>query len=303
MFKFTAVSTKPLIIPVFVPHLGCPHRCSFCDQKIITGVECPSPDSIEKTVNEYLGFSKKRERTEISFYGGSFTAIPHQVMMKYIDKGVEFIDKRVVDALRCSTRPDAVSEEIVDVLKKHRFETVELGVQTLSDELLKKMERGHSASDSFAAVNRLKRNGIKTGAQFMTGYPDESNEDFESTLNALKELAPDFIRIYPFVPLVGSLIGKKIKNGEKRMIPVEKIIDRTAEMFHEAMRQNIPVIRIGLPLSEGMPDIYPHNLFQVVVAKAIENLAKNGEREFDIPDEWETSFSMARKRYSDIERK
>jgi len=300
MFRFTAVSQKPLIIPVFIPNMGCPNLCTFCNQKIVTGVEVPSLDDVERTVEEYLSFSKKRKRTEISFYGGSFTAIPKETMMSYISKGVEFIDKKKVDALRCSTRPDAVDENTVRILKENHFETVELGVQTMSEALLMKMKRGHTAQDVFKSVEIIKNNGIRTVLQFMTGYPDESAEDIEITIDCLENLKPDFIRIYPFIPLEGSEMFHEISSGRKELIQKEEVIERTVSLFLEAMKLDIPVIRIGLPVSSSMPDIYPHNLSQVVVGRAIERLATEGETLFDLPSEWMTSFFTARKKFPQI---
>ncbi len=300
MFRFTAATQKPLIIPIFVPNMGCPNLCTFCNQKIVTGVLEPSLDDVERTVEEYLSFSKKRKRTEISFYGGSFTAIPIETMMAYISKGAEFVEKMTVDALRCSTRPDAVDEKTVKILKENHFETVELGVQTMSESLLVKMKRGHSSDDVLKSVGIIKNNGMKTGLQFMTGYPDESAEDVEITVDYLKNLSPDFIRIYPFIPLEGSEMFEEISSGRKELIPTQEVIERTVSLFLEAMKLNIPVIRIGLPVSSSMPDIYPHNLSQVVVGRAIERLATEGETLFDLPSEWMTSFFMARKKFPQI---
>lgn len=300
MFRFAAVTQKPLIIPIFVPNMGCPNLCTFCNQKIVTGVSEPSLDDVERTVEEYLSFSKKRKRTEISFYGGSFTAIPKETMMAYISKGAEFVEKMTVDALRCSTRPDAVDEKTVKILKENHFETVELGVQTMSESLLVKMKRGHSAEDVLKGVGIIKNNGITAGLQFMTGYPDESVEDVEITIDSLKNLKPDFIRIYPFVPLEGSEMFEEISSGRKELIQKEEVMERTVSLFLEAMKLNIPVIRIGLPVSSSMPDIYPHNLSQVVVGRAIERLATEGETLFDLPSEWMTSFFTARKKFPQI---
>ncbi|MGI6394586.1 MAG: radical SAM protein [bacterium] len=300
MFKFIVASEKPLIIPVFVPHLGCPNICMFCNQKIISGVEIPTLGDIEKNVKEYLSFSKKREKTEISFYGGSFTAIPFETMMSYIAKGAEFIESGLIDSLRCSTRPDTISEKIADTLKKNHFETVELGVQTMSGRLLEKMKRGHTVEDVFKATQILKKYKLKTVLQFMTGYPDETKDDIAATLNSLKELSPDFLRIYPFVPLEGSGIFKEIENHGKTLVPANEVIERTVSVFIEAMKQNIPVIRIGLPIVENSVSPYPHNLLQVVVSRAIERLAENGVQLFDIPKEWLSCFRVASKKYKTI---
>ncbi|HNW81462.1 MAG TPA: radical SAM protein [bacterium] len=300
MFRFTGINDKPLIIPVFIPHLGCPNMCAFCDQRLISGIEEPSLENIEKSVKDYLGWSKKREKTEISFYGGSFTAIPFEKMMQYIKKGVEFIDNGSVNVLRCSTRPDAIDIGIAKILKENHFETVELGVQSLSNNLLKKMNRGHTVDDVFNAVRILRKEGLKTVVQLMAGYPYESESDFNITLLKLKKLKPDALRIYPFVPIENTEIYSQIKEGIVKKVLPDHVIDRTAKIFIASMSESIPVIRIGLHMTSGIPDIYPHNLYQIVICRAVEKLAADGETEFEMPENMITGFNMAKKKYPQI---
>lgn len=297
MFTFVAQKQKPLIIPVFIPHLGCKRQCAFCNQIDVTGVREPTLDDVENAVKSYLSWSKKRERTEISFYGGTFTALPHEKMMNYIRKGVEFVENGTVNALRCSTRPDEIDEERVEILKNSHFEIVELGVQSMSERLLEKMRRGHSAECVGKAVKLLKNAGISVGLQFMTGFPCETDEDVGISCDALSFLCPDFIRIYPFVPLKNTPVEREISSGSVQMYGVETILERTVTLFLAAMKLEIPVVRIGLPQSSDVPEIYPANLFQVVAADAIKRLAKEGETEFFIPDNFETSFNMAKKEF------
>lgn len=302
MFKFIENKERPLIIPIFIPHLGCPNQCAFCNQKVVTGVVEPDPQSIDNVVEEYLSWSKPREKIEVSFFGGSFTAIDHNIMMSYIKKGRELVEKGSVHSLRCSTRPDAVDEKTARILKENGFEAVEIGAQSLSDKLLKKMGRGHSSDDVFKAVSILKEQRIKTGVQFITGYPYETGEDTQKTMSEFSKLKPDFIRIYPFVPLPQTEIAKEIESGKIAQIDVEVVIDRSVNLFLEAMKNEIPVIRIGLPQSDDVPDIYPHNLSQVVIQRTIEKLAQDGEQEFILPEKWITPFNMAKKNYSEIKR-
>ena len=297
MFKFVAATQKPLIIPVFIPHLGCKRQCAFCNQRDVTGVTEPTLEDVENAVKSYLSWSKPRERTEISFYGGTFTAIGREKMMNYIRKGVEFVENGSVNALRCSTRPDEIDEERAEILKNNYFEVVELGVQSMSESLLEKMKRGHDSETVFNSVKILKKCGISVGLQFMTGFPYETDEDVKISCDALSVLRPDFIRIYPFVPLKNTPVEREISIGTARMDSVETILERTVTLFLAAMKLEIPVIRIGLPQSSDVPEIYPANLFQVVVAKAISRLAKEGETEFCIPDNFETSFNMAKKEF------
>ena len=297
MFKFVAATQKPLIIPVFIPHLGCKRLCAFCNQRDVTGVTEPTLEDVETAVKSYLSWSKPRERREISFYGGTFTALPREKMMSYIRKGLEFVENGSVNALRCSTRPDEIDEERTGILKNSRFEVVELGVQSMSESLLEKMKRGHSAGCVENAVKLLKNAGISVGLQFMTGFPYETDEDVKISCDALSILRPDFIRIYPFVPLKNTPVEREISSGTVQMHSIETVLERTVTLFLAAMKLEIPVIRIGLPQSSDVPEIYPANLFQVVVAKAISRLAKEGETEFLIPENFETSFNMAKKEF------
>ncbi|MBQ4437990.1 radical SAM protein [bacterium] len=301
MFKFVAATQKPLIIPVFIPHLGCKRQCAFCNQRDVTGVTEPTLEDVESAVKSYLSWSKPRERREISFYGGTFTALSHEKMMNYIRKGVEFVENGSVDALRCSTRPDEIDEERTGILKNNHFEVVELGVQSMSESLLEKMKRGHDAETVFKSVEILKKFGISVGLQFMTGFPYETDEDVKISYDALSVLRPDFIRIYPFVPLKNTPVEREISTGTVQMKSVETILERTVTLFLAAMKLEIPVIRVGLPQSSDVPEIYPANLFQVVVAEAISRLAKEGETEFCIPDNFKTSFNMAKKRFPFID--
>lgn len=303
MFKFVAATQKPLIIPVFIPHLGCKKLCAFCNQRDVTGVTEPTLEDVETAVKSYLSWSKPRERTEISFYGGTFTALPREKMMNYIRKGVEFVENGTVNALRCSTRPDEIDEERAEILKNSHFETVELGVQSMSEKLLEKMRRGHSSECVENAVKLLKNAGIAAGLQFMTGFPYETDEDVEISCASLSVLKPDFIRIYPFVPLKNTPVEREISSGSVQMYGVETILERTVTLFLAAMKLEIPVVRIGLPQSSDVPEIYPANLFQIVVAEAISRLAEEGETEFCIPDNFETSFNMAKKEFPFIGRK
>lgn len=295
MFKFTVSGEKPLIIPIFIPHLGCRERCAFCNQREITGVTQPLPEEIDKTVADYLSWSKPRKRCEISFYGGSFTALPRDLMRSYAERAFKFVGNGVADALRCSTRPDAIDGNIVSELIRFQFETVELGVQSMSDGLLLKMVRGHTADDVVKSVDLLKKSLIKVGLQFMVGFPGESDADIAASVGSLGKLRPDFIRIYPFVPLAGTRIFRELENGLAKMPSISEILERTTTLFTEAARLQIPVIRIGLPQAEGVPEIYPKNLFQVVVKLAVERLAARGETDFVLPRAWETSFNMARR--------
>ncbi len=299
-FKTVILSEKPLIIPIFIPHLGCKFKCSFCNQNAVSGKEMPQQDDIEKTVDSYLSWSKKRKITELSFFGGSFTDIPKKFMDFYIEKGRNLVEEKKIDRLRCSTRPDAISREISDLLKNNYFHTIELGVQTFSETLLKKMNRPTPIKSIETALNLLRRNGLKVVFQLMSGFPDETERDIDITIEYLKNLKPDAIRIYPFVPLKETEIFKKLNLKQKNLVSTEIVLNRSAKIFLETQKMKIPTIRIGLPLEKDIPKIYPDNLAQVVVAKAFEMMVKKGEKEFFIQKSFETPFFMTKKKYPEI---
>ncbi len=294
VFKGVVPTRKPLIIPVFIPHIGCPNRCAFCNQRAVTGVKKVSVDDVERSVREYLGWSRKRTRTELSFYGGTFTALPQEYFDKMVRKGFELVESGMVDALRCSTRPDAVNEEKAKRLADSGFETVELGVQTFSQSLLERMRRGHSFDAAQKAFEILKKSRLSVGFQFITGYPGETESEFEETLMSLDKSSPDFIRIYPFVPLPETDVSREIEAGRSELQPVAQVIERSARVFVAAQRKGIPVIRIGLPQATDVPKIYPENLSQVVIAKALGMVWASGEKIL-IPQVWKSQYNMAKK--------
>ncbi|MFO7736414.1 MAG: radical SAM protein, partial [bacterium] len=199
---FSRKNRPPMIIPVFIPHMGCPHRCLFCNQNIVTSSRVIHTEDIKKIVHSYLSWkSIKRKKIELSFYGGSFTALPEKTMKEYIKTGEKIIDGTEVDCLRCSTRPDAISHKKAEYLKNHNFHTVELGVQSFSDRLLSEMKRGHDSNSVIKAFHILKEKGLSVCYQFMTGFPGETLKDIEISIETLKKYTPDFVRIYPFAPL------------------------------------------------------------------------------------------------------
>jgi len=293
VFHGIAPGERPLIVPVFVTHRGCPHRCAFCDQEVVAG-KGDAPDEMPAIVTRYREWSAGDRPVALSFYGGSFTALPEAEMKVYLAAGKKLLAQGLVGALRCSTRPDAIDAAKARFLKESGFSTVEIGAQTMSDALLGAMERGHTAADTRRAVEILKAAGLSVVLQFMSGYPEETPEDIAVTCRALAELHPDAIRIYPFTPLDDTKIAERLQRGETRFDP-ETAIDRAADLFLAAQEAGIPTIRIGLPKENLAGSPYPDNLAQVVMAEALVKVAARGEREFHIPVSWRTSLAIARR--------
>jgi len=237
-------------ISIFVPHIGCPHKCSFCNQNIITGQDAaPTPDDVKKTVETALrqnGFEY-----EIAFFGGSFTAIDRNYMVSLLETAYEYVKKYdCVTGIRISTRPDCIDEEIISVLKQYGVTSIELGAQSMNNDVLLKNMRGHTADDVKKAAELIKKNGVQLGLQMMTGlYGTTPQLDIETAKELIK-LKPETVRIYPTVVLENTYLARLYK--EKKYIPfdVDKSVEICAEIVPLFNENNIKIIRMGLHSSE-----------------------------------------------------
>ena len=185
-----------MIIPFFIPHSGCPHQCVFCNQKNITGRQAPvRPETIARTIVDYCQTRTQQEPVQIAFYGGSFTALPREEQKAYLEAAQPFIRSGMIECIRLSTRPDYINQDILSLLKAHHVRIVELGAQTLNDEVLIRSGRGHTATDTIHAVKLLKEYGFIVGLQLMIGLPGDSASSFANTVSGIIDLKPDFVRI------------------------------------------------------------------------------------------------------------
>ncbi|MDU2159667.1 MAG: radical SAM protein, partial [Veillonella sp.] len=191
---------KPFgMIPFFIPHVGCPYVCTFCNQSRITGqsgISHLTPDYIKKTITEYVGSKRNDKFWEVAFYGGSFTAIHRDLQHTLLAPTYEMLQQDIIDGIRCSTRPDAVGDEAISLLQSYGVKTVELGVQSMNDGILVDAKRGHTAQEVVEAVVRLKQRGMTVGVQLLPGLKGETWETILETAIAVVKLEPDFVRIY-----------------------------------------------------------------------------------------------------------
>ena len=237
---------KHINVALFVPDEGCPHRCSFCNQKTISGktkrLEINDIDSAVETALRSADCNKG----EIAFFGGSFTAIDRDYMISLLKRAKMYIDNGLFAGIRISTRPDCISEEILDVLKLYGVTSIELGCQSMDDEVLRLNNRGHSAEDVVKAAGLIKAYGFEFGVQMMTGLYGDTDETAVETAKKLIALSPDTARIYPTVVLENTELERLYKSGEYKPQTVEEAAEICSEllmMFHE---NNIRVIRVGL---------------------------------------------------------
>lgn len=242
------MSKKHITIPVFIPHSGCPHQCVFCNQWRVTGVtEKISPESVHDIIRKYLSaVSESVEKIELAFFGGSFTAIPVSEQICFLSLVQPYIKQGAIDSVRISTRPDYIDIPGLELLQKSGVRTVELGVQSFSDEVLNASGRGHDSGQVIEAVTLLKKYGFRVGIQLMPGLPGDTYET--SVMSALKtiELVPDDVRIYPAVVLKDTKLEKMF--NEKKFIPltIEETVDLCSVMYGMFHEKGINVIRMGL---------------------------------------------------------
>ena len=249
------MSGKHTNIALFVPHAGCPHQCSFCNQKSISGSVKPlEPAEIDRAVEVALAGSGKG--MEIAFFGGSFTAIEQSYMRSLLERASKYIDNDRITGIRISTRPDAVDDEICKTLKFYGVTAAELGAQSMDDEVLRLNRRGHTAQDVARASELIKAAGISLGLQMMTGLYGGSREESLYTAQRLIELEPETMRIYPTVVLEGTPLGELYKAGKYVPQSLDEAVDLCAGLIPMFHSRGIKVIRLGLHSGGGVEEGY-----------------------------------------------
>lgn len=244
---------KKRIIPIFVPHRGCPHDCIFCNQKKITGVSTDiTSDDVRNIIEEYLTTIDKDASIEIAFFGGSFTAIDMDIQRNLLSVAKEYVDKGRVDDIRMSTRPDCISEEILTMLKEYKVSIIELGVQSLDDRVLVDSVRGHSDEDVFKSAKLIKQYGIKLGLQMMIGLPSDSESKCIYTAKKFIELKPDCVRVYPTLVVKETGLEKLLQEDKYIPFTLEESIEIVKKVLVLFYINNINVIRVGLQATEDI---------------------------------------------------
>lgn len=247
---------KEYIIPIFVPHLGCPHQCTFCNQKKISGqTKQVTANDVKETIEYYLkNFKDDSKYVEVAFYGGSFTAIDEKKQNELLEATNEFIKQGRVNSIRVSTRPDYIDKSILKRLKKYNVKTIELGVQSANDYILAKCQRGHTFEDVKKASKLIRLYGFVLGHQMMIGLPESTKLDEINTAKALIKLKPKIVRIYPVLVIKNTPLSKEYEQGEYIPLTVEQAVDRAKDIMQLFNNAKIEVIRIGLQNTEEITD-------------------------------------------------
>ena len=247
---------KHYIIPVFVPHLGCPNDCVFCNQRSISGQQkMITKEDVEKTIEFYLKSIKDKEaKKEVAFFGGSFTGIEEEKQEEFLKVAYEYIKQGKIDSIRISTRPDYINKKILKRLKKYKVETIELGVQSANDYILKRCNRGHSFEDVKKASKLIRWYGFKLGHQMMVGLPESTRLDEINTAKQLIKLKPKMVRIYPVLVIKNTKLEKEFMEEKYVPLTVVQAVETCKELVSMFNVKGIEVIRVGLQNTDEIAD-------------------------------------------------
>lgn len=243
-------------IPIFIPELACPHQCVFCNQEKISGIEnAPAPNEISNIIDTWLStIDYANSYVEVAFFGGSFTGIPIDLQEDYLKSVAPYIKENKIKGIRLSTRPDYINQNILDLLNRYGVTSIEIGAQSLNEEVLKMAGRGHSIEDVEIASKLINENGFELGLQMMLGLPYDTKERSISTAKKIIKLGAKTTRIYPTLVIEGTALAKQYKEEKYKALSIEDAIDWTKDIIMLFENANLKILRTGLHPSEEFED-------------------------------------------------
>lgn len=279
-----------MIIPIFIPHEGCPNDCAFCNQRTISGKSsAPTREDAVRIIENHLS-SQGGIAEQIAFFGGSFTGIDKDRQDMYLALAYEYVKKGMVRSIRLSTRPDYIDSETVKRLISFGVQNIELGAQSMCDDVLVAAKRGHNAKDVEKAAEVINSLGATLGLQMMTGLPGDTPEKCMYTAQRFKELGAKETRIYPTVVLSETYLAEMTKRGEYTPQSVEDAVEISAKLYRYFKENGIEILRIGLPDGEELRQNYIAGAYhpalgEMVISRYIRNLIEEkykGEKEITL---------------------
>jgi histone acetyltransferase (RNA polymerase elongator complex component) len=242
------------IIPVFIPESACPNRCIFCNQRFISGAaKAPDAEETRSIIEKYLqSIPSSAEQIEIGFFGGNFTGIPIYQQKQYLQMANEYYQQKKIHAVRLSTRPDYIDEERLSLLKEFHVQTIELGAQSMDDEVLQKCGRGHTAKNIMDASALIRSFGFNLGLQMMIGLPGDTPEKNINTAKKIIELGADNTRIYPLLVIKDTALQQMFHHGEYLPLTLDEAVEQTKKVYLLFEQAGVNILRVGLHPSEGL---------------------------------------------------
>ena len=241
-------------IPIFLPELACPYRCVYCNQFSITGLnDIVKPDDVKTIIDNHLSSFKEENRfVEVAFFGGNFTGLPVGMQNDYLEIVQPYLDKGLIDGIRCSTRPDYITLKRVQEIKRYGMRNIELGAQSTNDEVLKLCKRGHTYADIVEASQIILSEGITLGLQMMTGLPSSEEENDLQTAKDIVNLGAKETRIYPCIVVKDTELEAMYRSGEYQALSIEEAVRRSSKLYTYFIENDVKVLRIGLHTSDEL---------------------------------------------------
>lgn len=240
-------------IPVFITELACPNRCIYCNQRYISGQRQPvAVEEVVEIIERHLASFQGSYDAQLAFFGGSFTGIDISLQEAYLQAVQPYILEGRISGIRLSTRPDYISKDILEILKHYNVKAIELGAQSLCDEVLRFCERGHSEQDVRTASRMIKSFGIELGLQMMIGLPRDSREKSVETANKIVALGADTTRIYPTLVIEHTRLAELYRSGNYTPLSLEEAVDIASELYQIFTAHSVKVLRVGLHPSEDL---------------------------------------------------
>lgn len=279
------------ILPIFIPHAGCPHQCVFCNQKKISGQHSAALESAQAQLKRWRSWLQPSVQHEAAFYGGSFTGLPTELQEELLALTDALLAEGFIGSVRLSTRPDYIDGERLQLLQRHGVRLVELGVQSLDDRVLVAAERGHTAAQVAPAVALLQRFGFQAGLQLMVGMPEQSFASVQETVRKAIAMQPDVSRIYPLLVIKGTPLAADYAAGRFVPLTLEEAVTQAAWAYRELTEAGVNVIRIGLqpdeelgapgnilagPFHPAMGEMVKSRVLRTKVTSQLEKLAHAG---------------------------
>ena len=245
---------KHVNIPIFIPHMGCPNDCVFCNQRTISGKQSFDVSTVDEQIKEALSTVAQSTECEIAFFGGSFTGIDRKLMIHLLDVAKKYTDSGRVSGIRLSTRPDYINGDILDILSGYKISAIELGLQSMCDDVLNASKRGHSVEQAEAACRLIKERGFLLVGQMMIGLPKSDVEKEIETAKRICALGADAARVYPTVVFYDTELCFMAQRGDYLPLSVEDAVKRCAKVLDVFDRSGVPCIRVGLCSSANLSD-------------------------------------------------
>jgi histone acetyltransferase (RNA polymerase elongator complex component) len=240
-------------IPIFIPEKACPFRCIYCNQYTIADkIESPSVDEVKEIIEKYLNTFPAYGVKRLGFFGGSFTGMSINEQNQYLEIVLPYIESGQIESITLSTRPDYITEEILDNLKRYKVETIELGVQSLDDEVLAKSGRGHNVDDVKKTAALILQKGFKLGLQMMIGLPGDTFEKSMKTAQGIIDLGAHCTRIYPTLVIRNTALETMYKSGNYTPLPLVEAVEWCKHLMKLFEKHNVIILRMGLHPSEGL---------------------------------------------------